>query len=636
MQLVAYGAQDIYLTGNPQITFFKVVYRRHTNFSMECIEQTIQGASTISPTADGQGTVTVSRNGDLVYKVYVCFTVGATSTSGLNQCDQLVKNVDLEIGGQLIDRQPLKWMQIWNELSLSEDRVTSFQQMVGLNGHSLTTSGDLLTGNQNLVQIPLQFWFCRNPGLALPLIALQYHEVKLKFTWGKSTDAVYHGGATPTTDTPKCHVWADYIYLDTDERRRFAQVSHEYLIEQVQVLSGKEGLTHDLTLNHPVKELIWLNNGHLGSKKAKLVLNGHDRFAPQFPEYFQYRQPYDYHSRTPNIIDIPEDKHVDLGGSTTIHTFIGVVYDTDLETTEEAVNGTAVGFCGCNADGSAAAEGTAMEALILDSDLSISAGDILMIQAHVVGEKKQLSNQFVVADFSGGLLTFTAGTVSNLGMIVPGGATNTTHRLVIQKTALSDDGKHINLSDITITHVFTGATSTSPVKNKFTMVNKAGDSLTPIDGRSIVLPANQHIHVGELHRVIHTDMNLITSASTHGDGHKDTIAYVDSYNHTTGLIRYDRQVAVAIAATAADDLLHIEVLDPSNALNGPSSLHQHINVYSFALKPEEHQPSGTCNFSRIDSAQLQFDASVDIDGIYAVNYNVLRIMSGMGGLAYSN
>ena len=182
MQLVAYGAQDIYLTGNPQITFFKVVYRRHTNFSMEAIEQTIQGASTISPTADGQGTVTVSRNGDLVYKVYVCFVKGSVH-SGLNACDNLVKNVDLEIGGQLIDRQPLKWMQIWNELTVPESHAENFRLMTGIKDLSLSKHKH--QGCPNIVQIPLQFWFCRNPGLALPLIALQYHEVKLKFTWGK-------------------------------------------------------------------------------------------------------------------------------------------------------------------------------------------------------------------------------------------------------------------------------------------------------------------------------------------------------------------------------------------------------------------------------------------------------------------
>merc|ERR1711935_290829 len=111
MQLVAYGAQDIYLTGNPQITFFKVVYRRHTNFSMEAIEQTMSGSS--SPAVGASGTVTISRNGDLVTKIYVNCpgTAGETGTG-----DNMIQDVELEIGGQRIDKHTAEWMQVWNEL----------------------------------------------------------------------------------------------------------------------------------------------------------------------------------------------------------------------------------------------------------------------------------------------------------------------------------------------------------------------------------------------------------------------------------------------------------------------------------------------------------------------------------------
>ena len=107
MQLVAYGAQDIYLTGNPQITFFKVVYRRHTNFSMETIQQTISGSSTGT---SGSGTVTISRNGDLINRMYVNAATG-TCTKG----SDIVKEAELEIGGQLIDRHWKLWNNIWNE-----------------------------------------------------------------------------------------------------------------------------------------------------------------------------------------------------------------------------------------------------------------------------------------------------------------------------------------------------------------------------------------------------------------------------------------------------------------------------------------------------------------------------------------
>ena len=302
MQLVAYGAQDIYLTGNPQITFFKVVYRRHTNFSMETIEQTVNGSSETG--AGKSATVTISRNGDLVHKVYVNLSSSsAVTTGGLSA----LKEVELEIGGQRIDRHSLEWLATWFELSVPAGRAYELSTMMGdthFGGAPADSSLDILGeyGGVEEAQIPLQFWFCRNPGLALPLIALQYHEVKLKFQFGDATSDF--------------GVLCDYIYLDTDERRRFAQVSHEYLIEQVQQQSetgsqsGAPGADNiRLNFNHPVKELIWtMGNSASGNVPdaltvsaftAKLQLNGHDRFSERSQEYFGLRQPYDYHSAVP-------------------------------------------------------------------------------------------------------------------------------------------------------------------------------------------------------------------------------------------------------------------------------------------------------------------------------------------------
>jgi len=383
MQLVAYGAQDIYLTGNPQITFFKVVYRRHTNFSMESIVQTWNGPSTTA----GRCSATISRNGDLVHRMFLELkgTTGAVANPSVTG----ITTISLEIGGQLIDKHSKLWMEVWAELTepntsghtgdadCDAGLGTRFQNMSGM-------GGCLATGAANSVHfVPLYFWFCKNPGLALPLIALQYHEVKviLEHTFGT-------GGFTTCTNND---LWVDYIYLDTDERRRFAQVSHEYLIEQVQeqTLTNVAGAS-DLNFNHPVKELIWTrgdaattacqprviaSNTTSATPTYHLKLNGHDRMAARNYRYFTKVQTWMH--------------HVGMG--------------------------------------------------------------------------------------------LTA-----------------------------------------------AAVSTSP-------------------------------------------------------GFEDTIA-----------------------------------------------------VYSFALKPEEHQPSGTCNFSRIDNAQLVATANAVADTIFAVNYNVLRIMSGMGGLAYSN
>ena len=332
MQLVAYGAQDIYLTGNPQITFFKVVYRRHTNFSMEAIAQTFNGTVGYS----NRVTATISRNGDLVHKMYLEAT--PTPASAGDACanigSALINNVELEIGGQKIDKHYGHWMETWAELTEPNDAgiqsaltasdgvevgdkaATLFQRTTGMGGNrGLVNNVD---GVKKLY-IPLQFWFCRNPGLALPLIALQYHEVKVILEFGASNTIFEE--ASPTLSA---ELFADYIYLDTDERRRFAQVSHEYLIEQVQYqsfsgLSGSSSL--DLNFNHPVKELIWTGgvdaqtDGFIaddsgpstpetvGTGKFHLKLNGHDRMAERDAEYFTRVQVMDHHGGYGSLIN---------------------------------------------------------------------------------------------------------------------------------------------------------------------------------------------------------------------------------------------------------------------------------------------------------------------------------------------
>jgi hypothetical protein len=284
MQLVAYGAQDIYLTGNPQITFFKVVYRRHTNFAVEAIEQTYNG----SLGQNSRISVTVSRNGDLLSRVWI---------KGDNVSFGNIQYVECEIGGQVIDKQYGEWMALWCDLTHNKDQATMLGNLSGY--------------------VPLQFWFCRNPGLALPLIALQYHEVKLNIQLADQGN-----GNAPTA----LAVYCDYIFLDTDERRRFAQVSHEYLIEQTQfsnVLSAgnANGTTAvnkqvELRFNHPVKELVWTieqtastvdnDDGAPAGKSADLhdallQLNGHDRFKRREGDYFTGVQRYQHHSGSQNL-----------------------------------------------------------------------------------------------------------------------------------------------------------------------------------------------------------------------------------------------------------------------------------------------------------------------------------------------
>ena len=453
LQLVAYGAQDVYLTGNPQITFFKVVYRRHTNFALESIQQTFNGTV-------GYGnrvTSTIARNGDLISRAYLVI-----KSTAKNLCPyfglRVIKHAEVEIGGQKMDKHYADWMYIWNELSLPVSKKEGYFKMVGgagsasdyrvknstifalkqgnvdvlsllnadenttgvivkaksnssngfgleleikvnaggdlvVNVHkegasyknedteftinvkdlftktdnnaSITINGtgtaisdeltftlnatdfELLPGGDkkelDTLYVPLEFWFCRNVGLALPLIALQYHEVKINIQFEDGKKCTNGSpGESPSTSELSAHLWVDYIYLDTDERRKFAQTSHEYLIEQLQ-FTGYESLSNKVRLNfnHPIKELIWTvknntNNrqnenwfnytdkgeeinvldidGYDDIKKAlgpnsntvnpvisaKLLLNGNDRFTQRDGMYFNLIQPFQHHENIPN------------------------------------------------------------------------------------------------------------------------------------------------------------------------------------------------------------------------------------------------------------------------------------------------------------------------------------------------
>ena len=312
MQLVAQGAQDIYLTGNPQITFFKVVYRRHTPFSMESIEQTVSGSVAVS----GRNTATISRNGDLLGRMYWQFNFSLDDTGNtndsINHGHTLIDEVKLEIGGQEIDKQTGGFMEVHAQLTEPNDAAvvsqfvatnaasnngTKFQNMARAGGVSM----DAGVNAANIVaHVPLRFWFCRNPGLYLPLIALQYHEVKIVSKFTAPTNLILNSA----------NLWADYVYLDTDERRRFAQVSHEYLIEQVQHQTDS-GTSQDLNFNHPVKELIWTGAytketgaiAGLVDGNYKLKLNGHDRFEARPLDYFTKVQVYQHHTGTPVIFN---------------------------------------------------------------------------------------------------------------------------------------------------------------------------------------------------------------------------------------------------------------------------------------------------------------------------------------------
>ena len=554
MQLVSYGAQDIYISGNPQITFWKVLYKRHTNFAMESIEVTFNGQADFGRRV----TAVISRNADLMYRTYIQVTLPQISLLDprdrfrwLNYVGhRLINTVEIEIGGSRIDKQYGDWMQIWTQLTQPLGTQVSFDDMVGNSADlvllkdgsgvaldatcaaSEATNSCLSRAGTPLktLYIPLQFWYCRNPGLAIPLIALQYHEVRINVEFQQNYNCCYADRAPtsftvlPTQPTTgivlgngvtsisqlqlvAASIYIDYVYLDTEERRRFAQQSHEYLIDQLQ-FTGDETVTASsnkiqMNFNHPTKELIWV------VQRDSFV----DCNSPPTPWIQEAlgQQPFNYSDdwSTEGIVTAV------LGRG---------ALATNGTTNTQAANGVPV--WSISAGGGAPSSGPGYPAAYLPG-LGAASG-------------AGLSTGSEIYDSSG----------------VP-----------------QDDS------------FFEGTTNYLLAK--------------------VILASNVKCE----------GKNPVEVAKIQLNGQ-------DRFDEREG--RYFDKVQPWQHHTRT----------PSTG----------INVYSFALKPEEHQPSGTCNFSRIDKATLNLTLSVNTVRnqrtakvrIYAVNYNVLRVMSGMGGLAYSN
>jgi hypothetical protein len=324
LQLVASGAQDSFLVGNPVITFFKVVYRRHTNFAKESVRQFF----TTRPDYGRILNLTLNRDGDLVQDIYLEINLPTVSDSNVwvyGIGNALIKKVELEIGGQLIDRHYSEWLNIWEELSCPEGHRLGLDEMVGIHPANLT-SGRLY--------VPLQFWFNKRSGLALPLAALHKQEVRLHFEIQENKNLVYDTNTGLYTTAPSItnddfiKVFADYVYLDMDEHKRFTQLPLEYLIEQVQFngnehypgntnvnLAGTKLSRTSLNFVNPVKELIWVytkdtitdynrffnfSNGSANVfNTGKLVLDGIDFQSERDADYFLLEQNWLHHTNIP-------------------------------------------------------------------------------------------------------------------------------------------------------------------------------------------------------------------------------------------------------------------------------------------------------------------------------------------------
>jgi len=337
LQLVAQGKQDVFLTGNPQVTWFKMVYRRYTNFAIESQRLYFDG----TPDFGKRMTCLIPRRGDLLGPMLLEITLPTlTLTTGqmvpyVNSVGHaIIEEISIEIGEQEIDKQTGEWMEVWNQLTIPPGQRAAFDVMIGrVNGLNEPQSSN----SPFKVYVPLQFWFNRNPGQYLPLIALQYHPIRLNIKLRALQDLFYISSSLATVcgslqvnkvSLGDISVWGDYIYLDTEERRRFVANSHEYLIEQIQytmpISIPKDSLQQNIRLefNHPIREFVWFvqrdimvtnhewfNFSSITSSdqaiarnmlaSAKLQVDGYDRFEERDANYFRLVQPYQYHTNNP-------------------------------------------------------------------------------------------------------------------------------------------------------------------------------------------------------------------------------------------------------------------------------------------------------------------------------------------------
>ena len=304
IQLVLKGKMDTYLTGNPEFSFFKAVYRRHTNFSIESIRQQIVNKGIGERVIKSK----LSRAGDLIGKVTLevkldrgdaaNYSSDGTYLNWVNNTGHaFIKECEVKIGGQTIDRQTSKWLDIRNEVY---DKYQ--EEWVMINKHpgkfGYLKKGMKLPDPQHLkMYIPLHFWFCDNPGLYLPIIGITKHEVEIHILT-RSVEHLFNldGVLSFTNNEPDVELWCEYIFLDDDEKRKFILEKKAYLIEQVQVYETKMQLMNDISLYHPIKQLFWViqesvvntesGNGSAG-KDSLLNVSG----APQNNQndYFNYQ-----------------------------------------------------------------------------------------------------------------------------------------------------------------------------------------------------------------------------------------------------------------------------------------------------------------------------------------------------------
>ena len=315
MQLIFQGAQDIYLSGNPTMTFFKTVYKRHTQFGTEYITLPFDQIPTFTPTQMTKATCKIDRNADLLYDTYLTYDLPAIYTNNLipfgwveELGTRIIQEITIRVDGSQIDSQRGDFMKIFTDLNFNGTKKIQWLRCIGGESYMLNTgqnlSNDINTQNVAInarrLYIPLLFWYCLNSGLSIPLIALQYNELYIDCTFSPLNELIRIGNPpvspkqlfgdyqnsdfnisvrnyflangfdqtnvfyyfTQNNWKSNTNLLCNYIYLGDDERKMFAQTSHEYLITQVQfnLFQGlKAGPNYlETTFSHPVKEIIWV------------------------------------------------------------------------------------------------------------------------------------------------------------------------------------------------------------------------------------------------------------------------------------------------------------------------------------------------------------------------------------------
>jgi hypothetical protein len=345
LQLVARGRQDAYLTSNPQFTFFKHVYRRYTPFAIESIPIDFDGNCDFGRRI----TTLIPRYADLLSALFIEVDLPAIPQPDpayptiywVNDIGYtLIHDISVEIGEKEIDKHTGEWLNIWGELTVPKNQRDGYNEMVG-HWNVYPPAGNDATTPLSLT-IPLRFWFCNTIGAALPLIALQAHPVRIimhlrpfQELWWSSDIPVSPDQPCPTiapVSITRFQMFGDYIYLDNDERRKFAAAEHEYLIDQLQMApiqsipAGITTLSVPLYFNHCCKEFIWViqesrmkaarewfnyssalqyNGGEPGVVDQDLLatailrLDGYDRFYIRTAPFFRLTQPYQHHTNVP-------------------------------------------------------------------------------------------------------------------------------------------------------------------------------------------------------------------------------------------------------------------------------------------------------------------------------------------------